>query len=99
MHKLIDEAGLQEDIKVVSTIYDSIYFEVREDPTIIKWLNDHLIPIMTQRFMEGQIVDNEAELEIGPNWAELKAISNNANIDEIKDCLKSFKENNETTKV
>ena len=99
MHKLIDEAGLQEDIKVVSTIYDSIYFEVKEDPTIIKWLNDHLIPIMTQRFMEGQIVDNEAELEIGPNWAELKAISNNANIDEIKDCLKAFKENNETIKV
>ena len=92
MHKLIDEAGLQEDIKVVSTIYDSIYFEVKKDPTIIKWLNDHLIPIMTQRFMEGQIVDNEAELEIGPNWAELKAISNNASIDEIKNCLESFKE-------
>ena len=87
MHKLIDSANLQNDIRVVATIYDSIYFEVREDPTIIKWLNDNLIPVMTAPFMQGQLVDNLADLEIGPDWAHLKAIPNDATIKDIKLCL------------
>jgi len=87
MHQLIDNANLQNDVRVVATIYDSIYFEVREDPTTIKWLNDNLIPVMTAPFMQGQLVDNLADLEIGPNWATLKAIPNDATIDDIKTCL------------
>lgn len=90
LHQLIDEAGLQDDILVTSTIYDSIYFEVREDPAIIKWLNDHIIPIMTQDFIEGQIVHNEADLEIGPSWAELYELPHEATEETIQEIMNKF---------
>ena len=83
VHQLIDDAGLQNDIFVTSTIYDSIYFEVRKDPSIVKWLNDHIIPIMTQDFMEGQIVPNDADLEIGTDWSNLVELPHNASLETI----------------
>lgn len=92
LHRRIDKAGLSEDIKVTSTIYDSIYFEITEDEEIVKWLNDSIVEIMVKDFMEGQIVHNEANLEIGYSWANLIEIPNNASIDTIKNILKQIKE-------
>ncbi|MGD8305303.1 MAG: DNA polymerase [Ignavibacteria bacterium] len=93
MHRLIDKANLQNDIIVTSTIYDSIYFEVRNDPIIIKWLNDNLIPIMLTDFMENQTIKNEANLEIGTSWADLYELSNNANLEDINSVLKDINGN------
>lgn len=90
MHQLIDEAGYQNDVFMVSTIYDSIYAEVREDPTIIKWYNDNIIPIMITDFMEGQLVHNDAQLELGRDWASLHPLSHNAPISEIQSVLESL---------
>ena len=87
MHQLIDAVGYEDDIIVTSTIYDSIYFEVREDPTIIKWLNDNLIPIMTQDFMQNQTIKNLVDLEIGRSWAYLSTIPNNATLIQVKEVL------------
>lgn len=90
IHKLqilIDEANLSEDIQITSTIYDSIYFICRDDPTTIKWLNDTLIPIMLAPFIEDQLVANEAALDIGPDWATLKTIPNNATLTQIQETL------------
>ena len=84
MHQLIDLAGYQNDIIVTSTIYDSIYFEVRDDVEIIKWLNDNLIPTMTQDFMENQTIKNTADLEIGHSWGDLKIIRNDATLEDIQ---------------
>lgn len=97
LHQLIDDNGLQDDIFITSTIYDSIYFEVREDPEIIKWLNDNIIPIMTKDFMEGQVIPNEADLEIGPNWAELYTLDHNATADDIKTIMEGFKDESTET--
>ena len=83
MHKLIDQANLSKDIFCISTIYDSIYFLVKDTPETIKWVNDRLIPVMTKDFIEDQIVKNTAVSEIGYNWAELKPIANDASIEEI----------------
>lgn len=90
MHQLIDENNLQNDVKVISTIYDSIYLEVTEDPAIIKWVNDNLIAIMLVDFMENQTIHNEAESDIGYNWAEMVRIANNASIEDIKKALSSL---------
>ena len=87
LHQLIDKAGLQNDILITSTIYDSIYMEVRSDPAIIKWLNDTIIPIMTTDFMTNQIIHNEADLEIGPSWATLHKLPHNASISDISSTL------------
>lgn len=87
LHKLIDENNYQNDIKVINTIYDSIYLIVKKDPIIIKWLNDNLINLMTKDFIENQIVHNEACGEIGYNWYDLKPINNNASIEEINNVI------------
>ena len=84
MHHLIKEKGYQNDIKIISSIYDSIYLHVRDDATIIKWVNDTIIPILTVDFIKDIIVHNEAEGEIGYNWYDTVKINNNANLDEIE---------------
>ena len=90
MHQLIDEKGLENDVKIISTIYDSIYIEVTEDPKIIKWVNDNLIQIMLVDFMENQTIHNEAESNIGYNWADMARIPNGATIEDIKKALSSL---------
>jgi hypothetical protein len=84
MHQLIDEKGYEEDIKVVSTIYDSCYLEVTADPKLIAWVNKNLIDTMLVDFMEDQIISNEAECDLGLNWAEMVTIPNNASEDYIR---------------
>ena len=92
MHTLIDEQGYSDDIKVCCTIYDSIYLCVKCDATIIKWLNDTIIPIFYKNIFKDNIGNNEAEGEIGFNWDETVAISNNASIEEIEKAIKKCKE-------
>ena len=87
MHALIDEAGLENDVIITSTIYDSIFFEIRNDPNIIKWVNDRIVPIMEQDFMLNQLVHNEARLEIGKNWADRKEIEANMSLSGIRDLM------------
>lgn len=91
LHQLIDEKGYEEHVKVISTIYDSIYLEVTEDPVIIKWANDNLIKIMLVDFMEDQTIHNEAECDIGYNWADMEHIPNNASLSEIKKIMASIR--------
>jgi DNA polymerase I-like protein with 3'-5' exonuclease and polymerase domains len=87
MHRLIDKKGYENDVKVVSTIYDSIYFEVTENSKIIKWVNDNLITTMLVDFMEGQAIPNTANADVGYNWADMTTLSNNACIKEIEEAL------------
>lgn len=90
LHHLIDEANYQKDILITSTIYDSIYFEVRDDPTIVKWLNDNIIPVITTDFMFDQVIKNEAQLEIGTSWADLHGLPISASLEEISTILESL---------
>ena len=90
MHQLIDDNNLQDDIFCTSTIYDSIYYCVREDATVIKWLNDNIIPIITQDFMVGQVIHNEASAEIGLDWSDLHHVANGATISDIQTILDSI---------
>ena len=92
IHKLIDEAGLEEDVKVISTIYDSIYFEVTEDPRIIKWTNDNLINVMLVDFLEDQVVVNDADSDIGYDWADMVTIKHDASEQDIIKVLKQLRE-------
>ncbi len=87
LHHAIDEAGLQNDVIIVSSIYDAIYIEVTNDPTIIKWLNDTLVPIMLQDFIPDQAVPNDAEGEVGLDWYTTAKLPHNASLDEITTAL------------
>ena len=90
MHQLIDLSGLQEEVQCISTIYDSIYFIVKKDADLIKWVNDQIVPIMGTDFIEGQTIENEATAEIGLDWADLHQISNDASEEEIQKVLDSL---------
>lgn len=90
MHQLIDKAGYENDIYITSTIYDSIYAEVRKDPEIIKWYNDNIVGIMETDFMVKQTVHNEARLEIGTDWANLTELNKNASVKEIQEVIASY---------
>lgn len=90
MHALIDEAGLQNDVRITSTIYDSIYLEIRDNPEVIKWVNDRIVPILEQDFMENQVVKNSADLEIGTSWAALQTLPHNASTEQIIQVLKKL---------
>lgn len=90
MHQLIDKAGYTDDIFVTSSIYDSIYFCVRDECAIIKWLNDTLIPVMETKYMEGQILENSIDLEIGPSWAKLFKLPHNASEQQIMEIRQAW---------
>lgn len=74
---------LNENIKVISSIYDSIYIYMDDNPELIKWTNDLIIPLLTKDFLVNQLVHNEAESEIGYNWYDTKKIPNNASLEDI----------------
>lgn len=92
MHKLIDIAHLEKEIQCISSIYDSIYFTVKDDPKIIKWVNDNVVALMTQDWMENQTIKNTAIAEIGLDWATMHQISNGAKIPEIEDVLTKLRD-------
>lgn len=90
LHKEIDEMGLQNDIIVTSTIYDSIYGIAKADAELIKWLNKTLVPIMETDFVTDQLVPNSADLEIGLDWSDANTLAHDATIEDIEKILKEL---------
>jgi hypothetical protein len=90
VHQLIDLEGMSDDIQCISSIYDSIYYVVKKDASTIKWLNDKLVPLMTQDYIVDQIIKNTAISEIGLDWADMTQIPNNASIKQITQTLKEL---------
>lgn len=88
----IKKLGLEDDIQVVSSIYDSIYIHMKCDAELIKWVNDLIIPVVTTDFLEDIIVHNEAEGELGMNWFDTVKIRNNATLDEIEEAIQKVYE-------
>jgi len=79
-----------QDIQCVSTIYDSIYYNCRDNTETIQWLNNTLTEEMSKDFLTNQTVKNKAEMEIGPNWSELYELPINATEAQIQDIRSKF---------
>lgn len=90
MHYLIDKKNLNDDIKIISTIYDSIYFKLKCVPELIKWLNDTIISIITTNYLKNIIVHNLAIGEIGYDWYNTCKLENNCSTEFIVDKLKAL---------
>ena len=86
----IKEAGYENDIYLTSSIYDSVYYEVRKSPKIIKWMNETLIKVMVKPFMENSRIENTSECEIGNNWADLIEIKPDISEEDINKILKGL---------
>ncbi|MCP4489791.1 MAG: hypothetical protein GY820_21110 [Gammaproteobacteria bacterium] len=89
----IQEAQLTEEVKICSTIYDSIYTYTIEVAEILEWVNKNLIEVMTVPYLEDETIHNEATGEVGRNWADLHKIPNGATAEEITKILKELKRN------
>lgn len=92
LHHHIDEWKLQDHIKIISTIYDSIYIEITDEAPYIEWVNNMIVPIMEQPFIEGQVTQNQAVSDIGYDWATMISIPPNASLEEIDKVRKILKE-------
>lgn len=90
MHQLIDEKGWQEEVQCISTIYDSIYYVVKEDSEIIKWVNDNLVRIMVQDYVKDQAIPNEATAEVGRDWSTMVQVPHNASEPKILELLSNI---------
>lgn len=86
----VRENNLENEIQVISTIYDSIYTQIVKDPEILAWANETLIEVMTVQYLEDEPIHNEAVGEVGLNWADLHRIANHATPDEIAEVLKQL---------
>lgn len=82
----------QDEAKIFNMVYDAIYIEADLNPYTIKWVNDNLIPLMTQQYLENEDIPNAAECDIGFNLAETITLPNNASIEEIEEALTKLKE-------
>ncbi len=90
LHKIqerIEEAGYDNDIIGHATVYDSMYFEIRNDIQIIEWFNNNLIECMIEDFMEDQPIKLVANLDIGTSWADLQELPNNCDTSVIQKTL------------
>jgi len=91
LYEAINKENLQDDIFINATIYDALYGYVRDDPAIIKWLNDTICPIMETDFLENQIVHNEANIEISDinnnNWSSLHELYHDMSIEDISNFI------------
>ena len=83
---------MQDHIKIISTIYDSIYIEITDEAPYIEWVNNMIVPIMEQPFIEGQVTQNQAVSDIGYDWATMISIPPNASLEEIDKVRKILKE-------
>ena len=88
----IREAGFEEHIQVISTIYDSIYLQVTKEAHILDWANRNLIEVMTVQWLEDEVVHNAASAQVGYNWADLHKVPNNALPEEIEMILEKLDE-------
>ncbi len=88
----VREAGLEEEIKIHSTIYDSIYSHVILDPEILAWANEQFVEVLTVPYLEEQPIPNEASGEIGFNWADLHKVPNHATPEQITQILEQINE-------
>ena len=84
------------DIKLVALIHDAIYLLIRDDVTIVEWVNNELIKAMQwQELPEIQhpTVKLGAELDLfWPSWASKVTLPNNADAVTIRSLCDKLKE-------
>lgn len=87
---MIDDNDLNDRVKFISTIYDAVYLECDNDPELVKWVNDNLIPIMKAPYLEGEIIHNLVDLEVGLDWASFSLIKNDASLEDIRTIMENL---------
>ena len=88
--ELIERSPYKYDVFLINNIHDAIYLLVKNDPEVVKWVNENLINtmcIMDEPKLIDAPVKLEAELDIGKSWDKQVTLKNNISIEEIKEQL------------
>jgi len=90
---ILERSPYKYDIFLMNQIHDAIYLLVKNDPEIVKWVNENLINTMCI-MDEPQLIDApvklEAELDIGNSWDKQKTLKNAISIEVIQDTIKEL---------
>jgi len=90
---LLEKSEFKYDIFLINQIHDAIYMIAKNEPEVIKWLNDNLIStmcIMDEPKLINAPVKLEAELDIGKSWDKQETLKNNIDIKEISNKLNTL---------
>ena len=86
--ELVDASPYRYDILLVSLIHDATYILCKDNPKIVKWVNDNLIQCMRWQELpelEHDIVKLGAELDLyWPSWADALTLPNGISENDIK---------------
>ncbi len=75
---LLESSGMDKHIKPFNMIHDANYGMVRNDSTIIKWLNDNIVRIMCEDYLIDQLIPLKASIDIGYDLYNVVQLPNNA---------------------
>ncbi len=93
--RLCMESQYKYDILPVAHIHDAIYLLVKDNPDIVKWVNDKLIECMAWQELPELKHDKikiSSELEIyWPNWSNPINVKNHTSISKLKEIAKKSK--------
>ena len=77
-------------VRLINTIHDACYLLVKQEPEVMKWVNDNLVECM--EWQEGLVASDEvkigAEVDFGVDWAHQYTLKNKASLDDIKVFIK-----------
>lgn len=87
MQQWIEEEDLQDSVKMILTVHDSVYLYIKHDPAIIALVNEKLIEFMGIPYDENQTLPLTAELDIGTNMVNFVTLDNNIPKEEIQEIM------------
>lgn len=92
-NKRIEEANLHTEILPINMIHDAAYFLVKDDPEVIKFLNDVLIEEMEWNdhpTIKSKDIPMLSELDIGKSWDSLITLPNRVTTKQINELLSNL---------
>jgi DNA polymerase-1 len=92
MQEAIERDGMTDSVILINQIHDALYLMIKDDPNVIKWVNDHLIKYMIEDFVEDQPIPLTAELDIGYSWDTMITLPNGISTEKVKEHRKKLDE-------
>jgi len=101
LQEWIESKGYETKVKIINSVYDSIYIEIYDNAKIIAEVANKLTQLMCpdyhqyapQIFDESCYIPLGAEAEIGKSWVAEATIPNNTSVEEVKEILQKLKQN------
>lgn len=88
--KTVEQSEYRHRIRFINTIHDAVYLLVKNEPEVIKFVNDELIKEMEWQddpLLRSNEVKLGAELDIGKSWDKQLTLKNGLSLEDIQSFL------------